>query len=281
MSPTTEMRLGAVRGMLPAPGMTAVVAARTSLAWRRPAVQEDALAQMRFVLEHTQPGADIEAAARAYVRYQARRGELRWHPALINRLPVQGLEHLTAAKDRGRGVVLSFMHHAHYEGGFASIARLGVPCHMVVYPYMLRDDAPVWLKQHIRVGTSNGGVPVSADVGTEGLVDLLGQGAVLAIASDVPGHTPMRFFGRDVVGSFGAVRLAAATGSPLVVMTSELGTGGLTVRLHEPLDPAGFGSARELLDVILPIHEAAQVAWPEAIDIPLSRWGTADVGAHQ
>lgn len=281
MSPATEMRLGALRGMLPGPGMAAVVAARTSLAWRRPAVQEDALAQMRFVLEHTRPGADIEAAARAYVRYQARRGEVRWHPSLVDRLPVHGLEHLTTARDRGRGVVLSFMHHAHYEGSFASIARSGVPCHMVVYPYMLRDDAPVWLKQHIRVGTSHGGVPVSADVGTEGLVDLLGQGAVLAIASDVPGHTPMRFFGRDVVGSFGAVRLAAATGSPLVVMTSELGAEGLTVRLHEPLDPAGFASARELLDVILPIHEAAQVAWPEAIDIPLSRWGTADVGARQ
>ena len=281
MKPSAEVRIGAVRGALPRPAMTALVAARSALAWRSDAVHQDALAQMRFVLEETRPDADIAAAARAYVRYQARRGEVRWHPELITRLPVSGLEHLAGARDRGRGVVLSFMHHAFYEGAFASIARLGIPTHMVVYPYMLRDDAPGWLKQHIRVGTSNGGVAVSADIGNEGLVGLLGQGAVLAIASDVPGHTPMRFFGRDVVGSFGAARLATATGSPVVVMTSEPGPDGPTVRLHEPLEPESFASARELLDAILPVHEAAQVAWPEAIDIPLSRWGTADIGAHQ
>ncbi len=194
---------------------------------------------------------------------------------------MSGLDHLRDARREGNGVVLSFMHHAHYEGGFASMGRLGVPPHMVAYPYMLRDDAPVWLQQHVRVACSTGGIAVSADVGNDGLVNLLAEGAVLAIASDVPGRTPMRFFGRDVVGSFGAARLATATGSPLVVMTSELGPDGLAIRLHEPLDPRGFTSARDLLDAILPIHEAAQVAWPEAIDIPLSRWGTAEVGARR
>ena len=59
--------------------------ARFRLAWSRPSVREDARAQMRFLLEHTRPDADLEAAARAYVRGQVWRGELRWHPELITR----------------------------------------------------------------------------------------------------------------------------------------------------------------------------------------------------
>ena len=46
----------------------------------------------------------------------------------------------------------------------------------------------------------------------EGIVDLLGQRRVVAVASDVPGRTPLRFAGRDVLGSFGAARIAADGG---------------------------------------------------------------------
>jgi lauroyl/myristoyl acyltransferase len=258
------------------PGLVAV---RARVAWRRPAVRADALAQMRFLLERARPGADVDAAARGYVRYQARRGELRWHPELLTSLPVEGLDHLLAARARGRGVVLNFVHHGYYDGAFPSIARLGVPAHMVVYPYMLEPGAPLWLRQHVKVASMNGGTAVSAGIGAEGLAGLLRSGEVVAVASDVPGRTPLRFVGRDVLGSFGAARLASETGAPVVVLTSEEDGSGPVIRLSAPLDPVEFATPQALLQAMLAVHEPVLLRWPEATDIPLSRWGTVDASA--
>lgn len=271
---STEKWMARVRTATPEALVPAVHRTRARMAWRSEAVREDAREQMRFLLEHTRPGADLDEVARAYVRYQARRGELRWHPGLLTSLRVKGMHWLLDAKARGRGVVLNFVHHGFYDGAFPSIARLGVPGHMVVYPYMLEPDAPLWLQQHVRIGTANGGTAVSAAVGTDGLVDLLARGEMLAIASDVPGRTPIKLFGREVLGSFGAARLPMATGSPVVVFTSEEDEQGPFIRVHEPLEPADHETPQALLEAILAIHEEVLLRWPEAYDLPLSRWGT-------
>ncbi|HEY0952368.1 hypothetical protein [Nocardioides sp.] len=280
MIATMARAVALARKMTPPVLLPLVVALRTRLAWSRASVREDARAQMRFLLEHTRPDADLDAdlerAARAYVRYQVRRAELRWHPRLITRLRVEGIEHLSGARDRGHGVLLNFMHHGHYDGAFPSFARHGVRCQMVVYPYMLEPDAPLWLQQHVALACIGGGRPVSAAVGSDGMLDLLRAGEVVAIASDVPGRTPLRFVGRDVLGSFGAARLATDAGAPVVVMTSEEDDRGAFIRLHPPLEPADFASPRELLEAMLAIHESVQVRWPEATDLPLSRWGLVE-----
>lgn len=262
-----------MREKVPTSLLPALWGARARISWRREAVREDARAQVRFLLEHTRPEVDIDEVARAYVRYQARRGELRWHPELLTSMRVEGIDHLLAAHAQGRGVLLNFVHHGYYDGAFPSIARLGAPGHMVVYPYMLEPDAPLWLQQHVRVGTANGGTAVSAAVGTDGLVDLLGRGEVVAIASDVPGRTPMKLFGREVLGSFGAARLPMTTGSPVVVLTSEEDERGPLIRLHEPLQPGDHETPQTLLEAMLAIHEDVVLRWPEAYDLPLSRWG--------
>ena len=89
-----------------------------------------------------------------------------------------------------------------------------------------------------------GGIPTSTEIGTQGIVDLLTRGAVVAIASDVPGRTPMTLVGREVLGSFGAARLAMTTGSPVVLLTSERDERGEHVRLHAPLHPQNFDRRR-------------------------------------
>ena len=264
-----ELRRRVPRALVPL-----LVEVRFRLAWARESVREDARAQMRFLLEHTRPEADVEQVARAYVRSQVRRGELRWHPEMITRLRVVGIEHLLEARDRHQGVIANFMHHGHFDGAFPSMTRYGVQFHWMAYPYILRDDAPGWVKQHVRVGTTGGNVVSSTEIGTDGIVDLLKNDAVVAIASDVPGRTPVRFVGRDVLGSFGAARIATETGSPVVVVSAEWDGEGPYVRVHPPLEPASFASPRDLLDAMLALHEPAIVRWPEATDIPLSRWGT-------
>jgi lauroyl/myristoyl acyltransferase len=272
---TTEERVAALRARVPNRWVPALAAARARADWRREAVREDARAQMTFVLEHARPDADLDAAARAYVQVQALRGELRWHPDLLTSLRVEGIEHLRAAQAQGHGVVLSFLHHGYYDGAFPSIARLGFPGHLVAYPYMLTDEAPLWLRQHVVISCLNGGTPVSAAVGVEGMTAILEQGGILALATDVPGRTPVRFLGRDVLGSFGAPRIAAGTGAPMVALTTEWDERGVHVRLHPPIESRGV-EPRELLDQVLAVHEPVLLRWPEQTDIPLARWGVPE-----
>ncbi|MCW2762626.1 MAG: hypothetical protein JWR85_2827 [Marmoricola sp.] len=262
-----------LRRRIPHALLPLVVWLRFHVSWSRPSVREEARAQMRFLLEHTRPEADLDAVARAYVKRMIWRGELRWHPKLITWMRVEGIEHLLAARDLGRGVVISYLHHGYYESASAALARYGVPCHMAAYPTTLAEDAPGWVRQHVRMSVEGGGIAVSTDVGSQGITDLLNQGAVVTIASDVPGRTPVRFVGRDLMGSFGAARIPAATGSPVVLMTTEESQHGPYVKIHEPLDPADFESPRELLEVMLATHERFVLASPEASDRPTSRWG--------
>ena len=267
-----------IRRRIPRAVLPVVVALRFLAAWSRPSVRETARDEMRFLLEHTRPDVDLHAAARAYVKSQIWRGERRWHPELFAHHRVVGMEHLAAARDRGRGVMLNFLHHGDYAGALASVSRAGAPAHMLVHPYMVREDTPRWLKQHVRVACSGGGVPVSSEVGTQGIIDLLHQDLVVAVASDVPGRTPLRFVGREVSGSFGAARIAADAGAPVVVMTYEFDHGGLPfVRLHEALEPKEFEDARALLQEMLARHESVVVRWPEHTDLPRSRWGIGEV----
>jgi lauroyl/myristoyl acyltransferase len=273
MKPSAEDLAAALRRRVPFSALPLLVEARFRLAWSRASVRADARAQMQFLLEHTRPHADLEAVARAYVKAQIWRGELRWHPSAITHMRVEGLEHLQAARELGAGVVLNFTHHGQYEGAFSSLARNGFPLRMVVYPYMLAENAPRWLQQHMKVACTGGGVAVSAGIGTDGLVDLLRSGHAVAIASDVPGRTPVRFVGREVLGSFGAARLAASTGAPVVVMTVDEDAQGPLVRLHEPLLADRFDGPAPMLEKMLAHHEAALLRRPEWADLPLSRWG--------
>jgi KDO2-lipid IV(A) lauroyltransferase len=230
---------------------------------------------MGFLLERCRPEADLDEVAREYVAYQARRGELRWHPRLITALRVAGVDHLRDALGEGRGAVVNFIHHGYYDGAFPSIARRGVPLTMVAHGYMLEPDAPAWLRQHVAVAETGGNVAVSAGIGAAGLRDLLQQGRPVALASDVPGGSAVSFVGRELFGSSGAARLACETGAPVVVLTSEEDGEGPFVRLHPPLDPARFGSPAQLLDSMLAVHEQVVLRWPAAADLPLSRWGTS------
>lgn len=275
-----ERLLELFRKLTPTALFPMVVWLRHRLAWSRASVRADAHQQMGFLLEQTRPEADLDAAARAYTKEMIRRGEERWHPDLVTSRRLEGIEHLVAARDLSRGVVVSFMHHGFYDGAFPLLSLAGVSPHMMVYPYMSRADAPRWLTQHVRVNSIGGAIPTSTEIGTAGIVDLLTGGAVVAIASDVPGRTPVRFAGRDLLGSFGAARLAMTTNSPVVLMTSERDEQGGHVRLHEAIHPQDFDSPQDLLEEMLSRHEQCVLAWPEATDIPLSRWGTPEVSGE-
>lgn len=233
----------------------------------------EARESMRFLLEETQPQADIDAVARDWITSTEWYDALKWHPNVSTRQRVQGEERVRALV--GRGMVLSFAHLGQYDGLFGSLARVGVPCTVVAASHMLAPDAPKVRQQHLRV-VSAGGHVVSNDSGFAGLVQLVRNGATVALASDVAGRTPVTFAGREVLGSFGAPRLAFETDSPVVLCTAHPTPGRRwcpRLRLHEPLYPRDFATPHSLLDEINRRHEEAILAWPTGYERPLVRWG--------
>jgi lauroyl/myristoyl acyltransferase len=272
--------LECVRRAIPQPLLPLVIGVRSWVAWARPSVRRDARRQMRFLLERGRPDADIDVHARRYVRRQVSRGELRWHPDLVTQQRVVGIESLLAARAHGRGVLVACMHHGQFDGAFPSIARLGgVTFHMTAFPSTLSDQAPGWIRQHVRVCKVGGNQPVSIEIGTPGITRLLQEGALVGLALDVPGRTRVRFAGRELVGSFGAARIAASTGAPVVAVTHEVDAQGPYLQVHEGLRAEDFESPHALLEELLRVFERAVLATPHEVDIPTSRWGVPQEAA--
>lgn len=270
----------AMRARRAVPGWVAPTAVALRLRARRrdPAVLLEAREQMGHLLAAVRPDA-VEAAAAAYVERQIWRSELRYQPRRIAQQPVEGLGHLETARRAGRGVVVNFLHHGHYEGACASLAHAGAPMRVVVDPLMLSHDSPAWLRQHVSIVRDAGNDPVPASIGSAGCRSLLGAGDVVALATDVSGSSEVTFLGQRRRGSSGAARIATTAGSPVVVLTAH-GTGGtLGVRLSEPLEPGDFEDPEALLAHLLGLHEAAVLEWPEAYDQPRKRWAGPDDGA--
>ena len=263
------------RRSVPARLLPLLIRIRAAIAWRLPSVRRVARRQMLFLLGDSCPEAEVSQVSRRYVEEMVTRAEVRWHPDVATRVRLEGAEHLESACALDRGVVLSFVHHGLYDRAFPAVARTTSRLRMLVHPYMLAEDSPRWIRQHIRLNSIGGGQAVSAAVGTDALKAMLAAGDVVAIASDVPGRTAVTFAGRQVLGSFGAGRLAWEGDSPVVLMTSGRDRQGPFVRLHPALHPHDFDSASSLFEAVLTAHERAVLAWPEATDLPLSRWGTS------
>ncbi len=270
-----ERVAAAVRRGTPQSVVPLIVRVRTRRALADPVMMADAREQMRFLLERTRPEEDIEAHAREYVELWMRRAELRWRHRMVCSQPVDGLEHLLAARDLGRGVLVNFMHHAQYEGAFSSIARLGVPSEVILHPNMLKPDAPEHMKQRVRVGTYLCH-PHSTEIGMQGISDLVAAGKVVTIASDAPGSAEVTFAGRRLKGASGAARIAVALDAPVVLLTTRRVAGEPRLQLSLPLLPADHDGPEALLAEMVRGHEDAILAWPAAADNPVSRWTAVD-----
>jgi lauroyl/myristoyl acyltransferase len=268
-------RLDQLKRLVPVGYLPTLVERRVARIWENEEYRHSQEAQMRYLLEHTERAAEIPALARGSAEYALLRTYLRWHPKHVLRQPVDGVEWLTTRRDRSRSIIVSFIHHGLYEGLFASLGRAGAPCAILVSPLVLGPDTPTGLKQHIRLlGYGNRVIPATG--GTDALQAELKPGLAIGIASDVPGHTEVTFLGRRVLASFGAALMAHRTNSQVVVATSRRVGAGTRIQVHEPLEPEDFDQPMDLLKAMLDRHAAAVLAWPEALDTPLARWGVVE-----
>lgn len=263
-----------LRQAVPDAAVPAIVAARIRSRSRKPAAIETARREMEFLLGGVRGAAEVEEAAHRYLERDVWRSELRWHPELLIHQPVEGVARLKAARKTGRGVVISMLHHGHYEGAMASLGHADRPISVVVSPEMLAPDAPAFLRQHVRTGSRGGTKTINAGDGAKAIAAALAGGEAVCIATDVPGQTRLPFLGRERLGSSGAARLAQATNSLVVVMTAHHdGDGGLSLGISEAVEAKDFADPDVLLRHMIGLQESAVLAWPEGYHIPTLRWG--------
>ncbi len=278
--------------LFPWKALQGIARRRVDKLWENDLYRSTQEENMQFLLEYTDRVGEVPQIAREYAEFDVLRNYRRWHPKYVSRQRVLNAERLLEARDRGRGVVLSFVHHGMYNGIVSSTGRVcddllglpkserpGVVMNGVVAPEAFDPKAPLVLRQHFKVCAYGPNMKLmSATEGSARMAELLQQGEVLCIAFDVAGRTPIKFLGRDMLGSFGMARLAVQTNAPVVILSSHKGEDGLPyVQVHEALEPSEFPDPADLLAEIIRRHEPAILEWPAAYDSPHSRLGVAKV----
>jgi hypothetical protein len=265
-------KLEQVRRVVPARFVPVVVKRRHDRLWAVEWYREACAEQMHWLLDHTDRASEVPELAYLYGEQVLLRAYLRWHPRAITRQRVQGIEWLTTEHDKGRGLLLNFMHHARWDGMFASLSRHGVELDAVISPKILGAETETAMRQHRRV-IARGARIQPATGGTDALARLVRPGAIVMIASDVPGQTPVSWLGRKVLGSFGAARIAAMTNTPMALVTARRDEAGSYLHIDPPLEPSDYPEPSDLLADVLRRHGEAVLAWPEAFEVPTARFG--------
>lgn len=265
-----------IRGLIPVPTIMKIIEGKVDRLWEVEGGRDRYVEAMEFVVGKTERAGEVEDLAKKYAVQQALRNYMRYKPRTITRQPVRDIEWLTTKRDPSRPMVLSFFHHHRFDGMFGSLKRAGADLSVLVVEEGLDKNAFKILRQHMKV-VARGGRLIPAKGGTDALVAELKPGVTLCIASDVPGRTPVQFLGRTVLGSFGAARAATLADAPVALVTSHQdGKGGNYLQIHEPLEPRDFDDPADLLAEIIRIQGEAVLAWPEALDFPLQRFGQPD-----
>lgn len=256
---------------LPTPVTRALISTRARRAWQNPRTRQQALLQMRFLLGESSRAGEIESLAAAYVFESYKRAEYRWQPRRTNRHPVENIELIDEAGRAGIGVLLSFMHHGQF-GIAPSLSRAGIAVHLPVWNRLVEAPTPAQRQLHRTI--SRGPVTFPAKGSFPHMLDLLRRGETIMLSNDLPGSLPGTFLGRTVGAASGLVRLAQATGAPILPVTVRPSSGGWrqVVVIEEAIDPRAFPEPEALQTEVLRRHEPAVLAWPEAVENPLRRW---------
>ncbi len=252
---------------------------RTTVTWARSSGREAARADIRTLLGDV-PEAELDALARRHVHFSCLRSEARFHHQVNSRQRVVGGEHLASASALGRGVILGFVHHGHYEGGFPSIAAAGFPLHVVVAAESVAagegdPEAELWRVHHARTVVSHPDSRLaSVDIGFRGMLGLLADGDTIALACDFPGgQAPVRFLGREWFGMTSVGGLSLRSGAPVVPLISRPDGGDRSyIELGAPILPEDFDDPAALTAAVLAALEPGVRAWPEAYDVPAQMW---------
>ncbi len=253
---------------LPVRLLYAIAAIAGTAAWylsRR--VRETTRDHMRHVLGVHAPPARIDAfarrCARTTARYYAdfaRYSRVRPEHLFDHIEGIEGVEHLFAAYDRGRGVIIASAHLGNPEFISQAVAPFGLTVAVITEP--LQPRAVHDLVHRVRARSGACYLPATPGGLRDAIRHLRNGGTLgLLIDRDVLGTgRPWPFFGERASLPTGAAELARRTGAALVLGTA-LRTGPMRYRVMlEPLTlPAPTGDrvrdVESAMEVLVPALE--------------------------
>ena len=231
------------------------------------------------LLEHTPlAGREEEIAERACAE-MFRCLELYWRPWLMERGRIEGIEHLYAARSRGRGVAAVFPHFGLPYAQFPLMSRFGIEAWSVVGVHHFQDLGGGYAGRFARRGRAYieqlgaGRSIVSGGSAFAPALELLRGRATVSIAFDLVGRTPTPFLGRTVNLASGGSRLpfeADAVVAPFVVR--RVGRRPV-MRFAPPIDSRDYDDAVALQAAIAAVMERWALEMPEEV-WPLEHNGT-------
>lgn len=237
-----------------------------------------AVAAADAVVGGTPAESELTDLAVRHVQARARAWELLWRPWQLHRIPIEGLEHLTAARATGRGLIVSFTHLGPTTGWAALGPRLA-PVVLLTNDRVDAEPPPGYQGyqlEHRRQLFREAGIDrVPAAGSAMAVYKVLVKGGTVMLAADWPGERRTTFLGRPVDLADGTPTLAMKTGA-LVMPAAMLPRGRRwRIRLHAPLDPKDYTEADDLHEAVLGIHEGEIRANPEHLVDPRELWSNA------
>jgi lauroyl/myristoyl acyltransferase len=231
--------------------------------WLHPAIRERAEVRMRVVLDGTSRSGEERALAPRQVVETALRGAVWMRPWYSRGRPIQGLEHLEAARRTGCGVLLVGAHIGMLNVAVSSVAAQASELSLLAGNWIRSErekavqNDPIYLARVTWI--YRGGA-------FEQMREILEGGGVCAMSFDLPGGAKTTFLGKPANVARGPAGLAVATGAQ--VITGWVDRRGLRpfVKLNPPVDPARFASAGELTQHLADTFSEELLRRPEALN---------------
>ena len=158
----------------------------------------------------------------------------------------EGREHLRAAMDRGKGIVMALPHVGSWEWGGYWLALEGMPMTAVMERLEPEQLFDWFVEQRAQMGLT--AIPMG-DGATAAMLGALKAGVLAGLVSDrdlVGNGVEVVFFGEKTTLPGGAATLALRTGAPLVPVCVYSGPGYWhTAVVHPPMDTERRGTLRQ------------------------------------
>lgn len=247
----------------------AVASVRGRLRWLELSERERS---MRAIEAIVGPGPARNALARAHLAHQYAREKFIRRPSMVQGMPVDGVDHLRAARAAGRGVLVSYCHLGPFPGVAVTVSEHTGNVYQVAGMWLARPpvDQPQGLRWHRwRSMFVRAGVPLIPAEGCFPVVaEVIAGGAVVVMAFDWPGSVETAFLGKPVWLASGTARLAEQTGALVVPAMRRFRHFRARTVFGPPLDPRQHAGWRGLHDALAAQHERWILECPEALEDP-------------
>jgi phosphatidylinositol dimannoside acyltransferase len=189
------------------------------------------------------PQADVDSAAgslfQSYGRYWAEALWVRARrvPKLLEQTRVDGLDHVLAARDAGKGMIYALPHMGNWEAAAPIAVREGVPVVAVAEKLSNRRITDWFTRMRAECGIEIVLATGSAQV-MRSLEASLAQNKAVALPSDrdLRGRgVKVRFFGETTTLPPGPATLSIRTGAPLLPVVSRFDGDGFHVVVRPPI----------------------------------------------